>query len=68
MFFLIKKIILYTMIKRLKINNIKIKPIKRKLIDERPFKGSEIFSNEFANIFMPSQKESGKSTLINQII
>ena len=56
------------MIKRLKINNIKIKPIKRKLIDERPFKGSEIFSNEFANIFMPSQKESGKSTLINQII
>ena len=49
------------------INNQKVKPIK-KLEDDIPVKGYELFSEPYANIFICARKNSGKTTLLNHII
>lgn len=49
------------------INDIKVKPIKT-LFNDKIIKHKEMFNNAYPNIFISSKKNSGKSTLIFNII
>jgi len=52
-----------------KINTIHVKPLKSmKPKFDRPAKGHEMFPNPYANIFILSRKNSGKSVLVSNII
>lgn len=50
-----------------KINDIKVKPIPTKE-DKRPIKGSDLFPKAYCNIFLNGTPESGKSTVLENII
>jgi hypothetical protein len=53
-----------------KINNLQIKPIKLggKEQDKRPIKGEEMFAEIYANIFCVAKKNSGKTTVVYNIV
>lgn len=51
-----------------KINNVRVKPPKTLQTNKLPVKGSELFEEAYANIFICSRKKSGKSVVIYNIL
>ena len=57
-----------TRIFRKKINNEVVKPFKVKQKIERPIMGSELFDKLYCNIYLCARRESGKTTVIQNIV
>jgi len=56
------------MIEKTVINDIKIRPVKKPYIDPSKILGYEYFKSPYAQVFISSRKESGKSTIINNVV
>jgi hypothetical protein len=60
-------LLFYNYIVMIKINNLKVKPLKTEFT-EKKIKHAEMFNNAYPNIFISAKKNSGKSTLIYNIL
>jgi hypothetical protein len=57
-----------TTLKTIKINKEKVHPIQVEQLDKSKIKGSNLFPEIYANVFLLAKKKSGKTSVINKII